>query len=81
MKCYKMMVVVQYCVNVLADNEDDAKKVADHYFDNQGLYDDETLADSECVDFFDCVEDVDVGEILVARDYRYDYWDDVKEEE
>ncbi len=75
-----MMVVVQYCVNVFADNEDEAKKVADHYFDNQGLYDDDTLADSECVEEFDWPEDAGVGEILVATEYGYDYWDDVKEE-
>lgn len=80
MKCYEMKVVVQYKVNVLAESEDAAKKAADHYFDNMGLYADETLADSECTDEFDDVEDAD-GDVIVARGYGYDYWEDVKEDE
>lgn len=80
MKCYEMQVVVQYRVNVLAESEDAAKKAADHYFDNMGLYDDETLADSECTDEFDGVEDSD-GDVIVARGYGYDYWEDEKEDE
>lgn len=76
---YEMKVAVWYSVNVIAESEDRAKREADRYFDSLGLYSDDTYPDSECVDFFDSIDDAE-GEILVATDYGYDYLDDVKEE-
>ena len=75
MNVYRMEQVICYRVDVIAENEKDAKRAADAYFDDIGIIDDD--ADSDCIDWFDLE---DAGDnIVVATEYGYKHYEEDEE--